>query len=198
MGSIRLAAKCVKPELKLSVVAESDPRPRLPLKSYEPPWGVTPLPRIEFKLTHVDALQAVRRKFVLTAHTNAVAKWKLFHVAMPPPNAPTLISIKEREDAGATDDPRVFSFDIVQGALMGPSRKERALPLGPCLPKAWNHDDAEFYEPQHVEVAFKPKENVLYKSKFRLQVEAGAPLDFICVGCGSYDEEDDVNEVVEA
>lgn len=31
----------------------------------------------------------------------------------------------------------------------------------------------------------------LYKCRFRVQVESGLTTDFICRGCGSYDEEDD-------
>ena len=45
--------------------------------------------------------------------------------------------------------------------------------------------------PQAIQVNFRPKKNVLYKSKFRFLVENGLPCDVILKGKGSYEEEHD-------
>lgn len=128
------------------------------------------------------------------------AKWKLFHVAANITREFSSIvgpTIRDREDQ-TLDDPTAFKFDIVEGTIAGPSQKRRELPLGPALPKAWEHSDDELYQPQYVEVTFKPTLNRYYKCHFRLQVDGGEPVDFLCIGCGSYDEEDDVMELIEA
>lgn len=49
-----------------------------------------------------------------------------------------------------------------------------------------------------VKISFRPKRNELYKCRFRVQVENGLSVDFICRGCGSYDEEDDSLDFHEA
>ena len=51
---------------------------------------------------------------------------------------------------------------------------------------------------QQVKISFRPKKNELYKCRFRVQVESGLSVDFICRGCGSYDEEDDSLDFHEA
>jgi len=40
-------------------------------------------------------------------------------------------------------------------------------------------------------VNFRPKQNVLYKSKFRFTVENGLSVDVILKGKGSYEEQHD-------
>jgi hypothetical protein len=49
-------------------------------------------------------------------------------------------------------------------------------------------DEEKKYLPQKIYVKFKPKQNVLYKSKFRFMCETGIACDVILKGRGSYEE----------
>jgi hypothetical protein len=71
-------------------------------------------------------------------------------------------------------------------------------PSTSALPHSLPHRDEEKYMPARVNITFQPKKNELYKCRFRLQVDGGRNVDFICRGCGSYDEEDDVMELYES
>lgn len=71
-------------------------------------------------------------------------------------------------------------------------------PCTSALPHALPHRDEEKYMPARVTITFQPKKNELYKCRFRLKIENGRDLDFICRGCGSYDEDDDVLELYES
>jgi len=99
----------------------------------------------------------------------------------------------------------------VEGVLAGPTKDSaypypdqaprpelRVMPLSRTLPSAWPHDDENRYLPTKVQITFAPERDLLYKSRFRIQVEGGEQLDFVCRGCGSYDEDDDIVEVEEA
>ncbi|CAD7948003.1 unnamed protein product [Amoebophrya sp. A25] len=194
---VRLEGVAKKPDLRLEIIPLVATEPPTPIPSETPPWGAQPPPVIEFKFTHVEATMQRKRHFVLTNHTNVVAKWKLFHVKAPTKNNNDKYTVREREEQ-SVDDPTAFKFDIVEGTLCGPSQRSRLLPIGPALPVAWGHEDAELYEPQKVEVTFLPKLARLYRCEFRLQVEGGNPVSFVCMGGGSYDEEDDVMELLEA
>lgn len=55
----------------------------------------------------------------------------------------------------------------------------------PPVPK---DEEEQKYLPQKIFVKFKPKHNVLYKSKFRFICETGIPCDIILKGWGSYEE----------
>lgn len=100
----------------------------------------------------------------------------------------------EKENEQSCDDASVFSFSLTQGRLKGPSLKLRVTPEGlaiPSIPK--NSYEAE-YLPQKIHVHFKPKANVLYKSKFRFLVKSGISCDLIVKGRGSYEENYDPKE----
>jgi hypothetical protein len=71
-------------------------------------------------------------------------------------------------------------------------------PSTSALPHALPHRDEEKYMPARVNITFQPKKNELYKCRFRLQIDGGKDVDFVCRGCGSYDEEDDVMELYES
>lgn len=58
----------------------------------------------------------------------------------------------------------------------------------PSIPK---NSMEEEYLPQKIMVNFKPKENILYKSMFRITVEKGMSYDVIFKGKGSYEEDYD-------
>jgi len=135
--------------------------------------------------------------------------WKLLHVGRKR-RSPHDIgnALREEEDFRALDDKDAFEFDVSSGSLKGPTKdglvygtNDRqvhwcALPV--AQPRAPKHFDDHHYEPQRISVVFKPKKNEMYKCRFRIQVEAGLSIDFICRGCGSYDEEDDVMDFREA
>ena len=58
----------------------------------------------------------------------------------------------------------------------------------PPVPK---DEEEKKYLPQTIHIKFKPKQNVLYKSKFRFTCETGMPCDVILKGRGSYEENHD-------
>jgi hypothetical protein len=58
----------------------------------------------------------------------------------------------------------------------------------PPVPK---DEDEKQLLPQTILVNFRPKQNVLYKSKFRFTVENGLSCDVILKGKGSYEENHD-------
>jgi hypothetical protein len=206
---IALEAMCYKPEFSLRLV------PKL-LKGTVPddalPWGPPRPPVVEFDYSHVQASTHATRQILLSNESYIPGKWKLFHVARASKKPPELgLTLAEVEEHGAADQPSVFSFDVVEGTLSGPTKDSaypypdraprpelRVMPLSRTLPSAWPHDDEWRYLPTKLTVTFSPERDLLYKSRFRIQVEGGEAVDFLCRGCGSYDEEDDVVEVEEA
>ena len=52
-------------------------------------------------------------------------------------------------------------------------------------------DNERQFLPQELMVNFRPKQNVIYKSKFRFIVENGISCDVILKGKGSYEENHD-------
>uniref|UniRef100_A0A0G4HXS3 MSP domain-containing protein n=1 Tax=Chromera velia CCMP2878 TaxID=1169474 RepID=A0A0G4HXS3_9ALVE len=116
---------------------------------------------------------------------------------------PETITLEEVENACSVDDPSVFIFSAATGNLVGPSRAKTerllALPLGPALPRPPDREDnAGSPEPAVVDIAFRPHDRILYRSRFRLLVEGGHSVDFFLTGCGSFDEFDDVFDEGEA
>merc|ERR1711924_345724 len=126
---------------------------------------------------------------------------------------------REDEDHRALDVKEAFEFDVSEGEIMGPSKERTTVvtrDLDPDLrrymnaqdrntvifpkvkSKAPTHHDAERFEPTKVKITFKPERNELYKCRFRIQIDGGKAMDFICRGCGSYDESDDIMELREA
>ena len=67
----------------------------------------------------------------------------------------------------------------------------RKVPEGLLVPPVPMDDDEKKFLPQKIYVKFKPKENVLYKSKFRFMCETGIACDVILKGRGSYEENHD-------
>uniref|UniRef100_A0A7S4VFH8 Deleted in lung and esophageal cancer protein 1 Ig-like domain-containing protein n=1 Tax=Alexandrium monilatum TaxID=311494 RepID=A0A7S4VFH8_9DINO len=167
-----------------------------------PPWGEAQPVIVDFGSVHVEAIAIQRRCILLSNLTNVLARWQLLHVGRkkrPPLDIGQ--TTREDEDARALDEKDVFEFDVTGGELFGPSKegivsgtKERQphwCPQPHGVARAPPLLDEERYEPQRVEICFRPKRNELYKCKFRIQVESGISVDFVCRGCGSYKEEDD-------
>jgi len=67
----------------------------------------------------------------------------------------------------------------------------RLAPEGLALPSQSKDEYEEGFMPLQLKVNFKPKENILYKSKFRFMVKNGLSCDLIVKGQGSYEETDD-------
>ena len=94
----------------------------------------------------------------------------------------------ERENIEKTDDPDVFQFSYTTGELKGKSYKLRKMPEGGLVPPVPKDEDEQQYLPQKIFIKFKPKESVLYKSKFRFACENGLSCDIILKGKGSFEE----------
>ena len=74
--------------------------------------------------------------------------------------------------------------------MKGKSLPLRKVPEGLLVPPVHDPEEEE-YQPAKIFIKFKPKKNVLYKSKFRFLCETGIPCDVILKGRGSYEEEYD-------
>lgn len=93
-----------------------------------------------------------------------------------------------------TDDPDVFEFSVTDGQLKGKSHALRITPEGLALPGKAMSEEEKLYLPQKVMVNFRPKKNILYKSKFRFLVDNGLSCDVILKGRGTYEEDYDQDE----
>jgi len=205
---VHLLAASRKPSIRLNLIPittldgllEQHMRADLTIGPDRPPL------MIEFGFVHVESAIARCRSILLSSETNILAKWRIFHVGH-----------KRRGSAGpgtkdgeefALDDREAFSFDVSDGELQGPSkdglvpgsdvRMPSWCPMTPALPKRLAHVDAWQFDPKKVVITFKPKKNEVYKCRFRMQVDEGRSVDFICRGNGSYNEEDDSMEFQEA
>ncbi|CAK9004205.1 unnamed protein product [Durusdinium trenchii] len=206
VGSARRAA------LRLHLVpCFEGPTPQDPARprAERPPWS-EPMPLIvEFGYTHVTSSVTRYRTILISNITNILAKWSLAHVGRKRKPTPIIgVTLPEEEEFRALDDKDAFEFEISAGELPGPSKdglvpdSEERVPhwcaKSSAVPRALPFPDEEWFEPQQVKIAFRPKKNELYKCRFRVQVENGLSVDFICRGCGSYDEEDDSLDFHEA
>ncbi|KAF4755764.1 hypothetical protein FOZ62_030554, partial [Perkinsus olseni] len=99
----------------------------------------------------------------------------------------------------SADDASVFEISNDGGIVHGPTVPFRKLPLPAKLvgesvmPRAQRHFDSERYQPAKIQIRFKPKEAIFYRSRFRVHcLHGGRPTDVILQGCGSFDEQDDL------
>eukprot|EP00397_Hematodinium_sp_SG-2012_P000804 GEMP01000805.1.p1 GENE.GEMP01000805.1~~GEMP01000805.1.p1 ORF type:complete len:1988 (+),score=560.46 GEMP01000805.1:41-6004(+) len=180
---VKLVAVCRKPKLTIDLVTIAEPY------SVPPPINENVVV-VEFFRVHVQALIEVKRRIVLRNETNVLAHWKVFHVERKVG--------RRASESDSLDHGDVFAFGQSEGTLYGPSLPYRCLPLGPALEHYLPHDDTDEYRPLFIQVAFHPKKDAEYMSRFRFQVQGGASVDIICHGHGSYREEDDIMELVEA
>jgi hypothetical protein len=67
----------------------------------------------------------------------------------------------------------------------------RKVPEGLLVPPVPRDEYEKQYEPQEILIRFKPKQNVLYKSKFRFVTESGISVELNLKGRGSYEENHD-------
>lgn len=89
------------------------------------------------------------------------------------------------------DDPEVFEFSIAEGDIKGKTLPLRNMPEGLCVPPVPKDEEERKYLPQPILINFRPKQNVLYKSKFRFTVANGLSCDIILKGKGSFEENHD-------
>ena len=87
-----------------------------------------------------------------------------------------------------TDDAEVFEFSTTSGVLKGTSLPLRKVPEGLLVPPVPKDEEEQKFLPQKIYIKFKPKQNTLYKSKFRFICETGIACDVILKGRGSYEE----------
>ncbi len=72
--------------------------------------------------------------------------------------------------------------------LSGPSNQLTNMPLFPSLTKIPN-PLTEKYNPWKVQIVFKPKSNVFYKSRYIISADTGNKIELILKGHGSFYEE---------
>lgn len=192
-----------RPALRVTLV----PRPELDRPLEVSSCGSPVL--VDFGKVHVEASVTCSRVVLLSNLSNVVARWQLLHVGRKKKAVKDVgQTLREDEESRASDDKDCFEFDVTEGELMGPTKqgtvvetKERqphwSLPM-PGVMRATRLPQEEQYEPQRLQIAFKPRRNELYKCKFRIQVESGLAVDFVCRGQGSYNEEDDLLDYVES
>lgn len=126
----------------------------------------------------------------LSNETDVTARWQLNYVKFPKKQTigHNTTTPWEVENMEKTDDPEVFEFSVTGGTLKGKSLPLRKVPEGLLVPPVPKDEEEQKYLPQKIFVKFKPKNNVLYKSKFRFICETGIPCDIILKGWGSYEE----------
>ncbi|KAL4510071.1 hypothetical protein ABPG72_010264 [Tetrahymena utriculariae] len=147
----------------------------------------------DFGIVHINNFKTI--VIFLSNVSKVPAIWKLNHLKTTvrrggsaiPQNTMTKL---ELEDSLRTDDPSVFEFQMTEGTLNGPSISVKSFPDTLALPtkkiNAILHQQQLY--PQKIYINFRPKTNILYKSKFRITVQEGPCLDFTLKGVGSYEE----------
>jgi len=159
---------------------------------------------VDFGRVHVESSLTRKRVVLLLNMTNVLARWQLMHVARKKSSKGSIDS----QYSKAVDDREAFVFDVCEGELRGPSkdvlsldsdvRMPRWFPVTPALPHAKQQVDEHLFEPVKISIAFKPRRNEQYVCRFRMQVDAGVSADIICRGHGSYNEQDDCMDFLEA
>jgi hypothetical protein len=129
----------------------------------------------------------------LSNETVVTAKWMLNYVKFPKKQTigHSTTTPWEIENLEKTDEPDVFEFSVTSGLLKGKSLPLRKVPEGLIVPPVGRSEEEKKYLPEKIVIKFKPKKNVLYKSKFRFTTEAGIACDLILKGRGSYEEQHD-------
>ncbi|KAL4472936.1 hypothetical protein ABPG72_007813 [Tetrahymena utriculariae] len=145
----------------------------------------------DFGTVHINNVKRIA--IFLSNISKVPAKWKIHHIKNPFKKFLGTVTMtkEERENNAITDDQDVFQFSVTEGLLYGPSIPVKSLPETLTLPTMIttmkNHQNEII--PQQILINFKPKRNLMYKSKYRISVEEGPTVDFILRGLGTYDEE---------
>lgn len=166
-------------------------RPMVNLLTEAPSKNDYAVDEMNFGVCNVDKTRTIR--LYLSNETPVTAKWALNYVKFPKKTVASKYTTTkwEEENANKNDDPDVFEFSISNGSLRGKSLPLRKVPEGLCVPPVAKDEEESKFLPQTILVNFRPKQNVLYKSKFRFTVENGLSVDVILKGKGSYEEQHD-------
>ena len=162
-------------------------RPRI-LLSLTGNESVESLDYIDFG--YVNCASHKVEKMYLLDDTEVDTNWKINYVKFIPKKlfGYGTITKEEKEDIEMSDDESVFTFDIADGIIYGPSEMLINLPIGPVLPKV-ETTESKKYKPLIIHVTFSPKKNVLYKCRYKITTSTGNTIDFLLKGYGSYLEE---------
>ena len=119
------------------------------------------------------------------------AKWEVKYLQYPKKSVSKLKTLtkQEKEDATITDDPDVFVFSVTEGVIPGPTIPLKVTPTGPALPSAVIPESEKL--PIAIQILFRPKQAILYKSLFKILVKGGPDIDFVLKGRGSFEENHD-------
>jgi len=144
---------------------------------------------LDFSTCNVDMKRTIT--IFLSNITVVTANWMLNYVKFPKKATISKYTTTawEEENLEKLDDPDVFEFSLAQGSLKGKTEPLRKVPEGLVVPPVKKDEFERQYLPCAIQVNFRPKKNVLYKSKFRFTVENGLPCDVILKGRGSYEED---------
>ncbi|KRX10489.1 hypothetical protein PPERSA_08791 [Pseudocohnilembus persalinus] len=144
----------------------------------------------DFGTVHINNKKTI--SVYLSNNSKVPANWKLNNVKIKSiKNISDLTqTLKEKENHAKTDEADVFEFSIASGVLYGPSVPVRSLPDTSALPNIKTNKDIsrDNLFPQQILINFRPKKNILYKSKFRITVEEGPYVELIVKGRGTYEE----------
>jgi len=205
---IHLQGVIQRPVISLFGVPCHLDRPDVPHHAAKPSWAEPEVVHVDFGSVHVEGGVVAKRRLLISSESGVIARWHLVHVGRKRRGIADIgHTTREEEEHRAHDDKDVFEFDVCEGELHGPSRGGRDLETGKFVPhycprgkemQRPRPKEDRAHEPQEVIVSFKPSKNELYKCRFRIQVEAGPAVDFVCRGCGSFDEEDDVIDFKES
>eukprot|EP00746_Dinoflagellata_sp_MGD_P005569 gnl/MRDRNA2_/MRDRNA2_110807_c0_seq1.p1 gnl/MRDRNA2_/MRDRNA2_110807_c0~~gnl/MRDRNA2_/MRDRNA2_110807_c0_seq1.p1 ORF type:complete len:236 (-),score=41.52 gnl/MRDRNA2_/MRDRNA2_110807_c0_seq1:88-795(-) len=191
---IQSIPQCAAVSVTVLPVPELDAQQRKNARA--PVWG-QPLPElVEFGDVHVQSSTLRQRTILLSNESNSMANWRLVHVGRHKKQLTAYakeigMTGQEVEECCARDDPSAFCFDAMVGSITGPTKVTRV------LPHASSGRNQEKNMPARINITFKPEINELYKCHFRLEIDGGKDVDFVCRGCGSYDEEDDQADVMD-
>mmetsp|Transcript_89387 Transcript_89387/g.289076 ORF Transcript_89387/g.289076 Transcript_89387/m.289076 type:complete len:2348 (-) Transcript_89387:56-7099(-) len=198
-----------KPAVRAIVV----PNPHLD-RPLTPGTEIGPI-TVDFGRVHVESSITRKRVVLLLNVTNVLLRWQLLHVGRKKEKEKSVKDRGSKEPSRvplnadeSSDERDVFHFDLAGGEMRGPSkdvlvpgsnvRMPRWFPVTPALPHALPAHDEHLFEPTKVTIAFRPTQNLLYVSRFRIMVDSGISADIICRGQGSFSEQDDCMDFLEA
>lgn len=166
-------------------------RPKVVLLTEKPSKNDKAMDELDFGICNVDKSRTI--KVYLSNITEVTAKWKLNYITFPKTKIVSQYTTTEweRENLQKVDDPEVFEFSIAEGDIKGKTLPLRNMPEGLCVPPVPKDEEERKYLPQPILINFRPKQNVLYKSKFRFTVANGLSCDIILKGKGSFEENHD-------
>jgi len=205
---VHLQGVIQRPVVSLFLVPCHLDRPDVAHHAAKPSWAEPEVVHVDFGFVHVEGGVAAKRRLLISSESGVIARWHIVHVGRKRRGIGDIgHTTREEEENRAHDDKDAFEFDVCEGELHGPSKGGKDAESGKFVPhycprgkelQRPSPKEDRAHEPQEVIVSFKPSKNELYKCRFRVQVEAGPAVDFVCRGCGSYDEEDDVLDFKES